>query len=170
MRSGARPGGQGRTAWGMVLVSAVAAAAWAQQIQIPVERFPGLKLDAPSAPSGAGALCKVCGEIRSIREVHVGLASGSATPNPSAQQSSEPWQVVGNVLSVPFGPGTDDSTRVGTVGTPEMNARFAESSFEITIRMDDGERRTLQRRDGRKFQVGDRVAMRSGELELMVPR
>jgi hypothetical protein len=166
MNSGARPGGQGRTAWGTVLVSAFAAAAWAQQIQIPVERFPGMKLD---APSGAGALCKVCGEIRSIREIHVGLASGSATPNPSAQQSSEPWQVVGNVLSVPFGPGSD-GTRVGTAGTPEMNARFAESSFEIAIRMDDGERRTLQRRDGRKFRVGDRVAMRSGELELMVPR
>ena len=38
------------------------------------------------------------------------------------------------------------------------------------VRMDNGERRTVQRRDGRKFQVGDRVAMRSGELELMVPR
>lgn len=166
MRSGARPGGgQGRTAWGMVLLSAVAAAAWAQQFQIPQERFPGIKLDV----SSGGAPCKVCGEIRSIREIHVGLPAGSS--NPSAEQSpGEPGRVVGNVLSLPFGPGKDDGPRVGTAGTPEMNARFAESSFEIAIRMDDGERRTVQRRDGRRFQVGDRVAMNSGELELMVPR
>jgi len=146
----------------------VAAAAWGQQLQIPVERFPGMKLD---VTSGEGALCKVCGEIRSIREINVGRPAGPASPNPSVQQSSgEEWRVVGNVLSLLFGPGTDEGPRVGTAGTPEMNARFAESSFEIAIRMDSGERRTLQRRDGRKFQVGDRVAMRSGELELMVPR
>ena len=151
-----------------MVLSVVAAAAWGQQLQIPVERFPGMK---PDVPSGEGALCKVCGEIRSIQEINVGRPAGPATPNPSVQHSSgEEWRVVGNVLSLPFGPGTDEGPRVGTAGTPEMNARFAESSFEIAIRMDSGERRTLQRRDGRKFQVGDRVAMRSGELELMVPR
>ena len=151
-----------------MVLSVVAAAAWGQQLQIPVERFPGMKLD---VPSGEGALCKVCGEIRSIREINVGRPAGPASPNPSVQNSSgEEWRVVGNVLLLPFGPGTDEGPRVGTAGTPEMNARFAESSFEIAIRMDNGERRTVQRRDGRKFQVGDRVAMRSGELELMVPR
>jgi outer membrane lipoprotein SlyB len=36
--------------------------------------------------------------------------------------------------------------------------------------MDNGERRTVQRRDGNRFQVGDRVTMNSGQLELMYPR
>ena len=33
--------------------------------------------------------------------------------------------------------------------------------------MDVGERRTLQRRDGNRFHVGQRVALRAGELEPM---
>jgi hypothetical protein len=162
MKSGARPGGGKRRAFGIVVLSALTAAAWAQQFQIPEERFPGIKLDVPSKD----ALCNVCGEVRSVREIHLGPAAGSATPDPSSGQ----LQVVGNVLSLPFGPGTDNSPRVGAAGTPEMNARFAESSFEIAVLMDTGERRTVERRDGRKFQVGDRVTMRSGELELMFPR
>jgi len=165
MRGVARPrgGGWGRATTLLAFLSAAAGA----QVQIPEERFPGIKLDVPSS----GALCNVCGEIRSVREIHVGLAAGRAISNPSSGHSpGEEGPVVGNVLSLPFGPGKDDAPRVGTAGTPEMNARFAESSFEITVLMDSGERRTLQRRDGRKFQVGDRVTMRSGELELMVPR
>jgi hypothetical protein len=161
MRGVARPRG-GRWGKATALFALVSAAAWAQPFQIPEERFPGIKLDVPSA----GALCNVCGEIRSIREIYVGFQAAPAGANPSADAP----QVVGNVLSLPFGPGKNDGPRVGTAGTPEMNARFAESSFEIAIRMDNGERRMLQRRDGNKFQVGDRVTVRSGQLELMVPR
>src|SRR5437660_10036163 len=81
----------------------VAAAAWGQQLHIPVERFPGMKLD---VPSGEGALCKVCGEIRSIREINVGRPAGPASPNPSVQQSSgEEWRVGGDVVSTPLGTG-----------------------------------------------------------------
>jgi outer membrane lipoprotein SlyB len=163
MRGVARPRG-GRWGKATTLFALLSTAAWAQQFQIPEERFPGIKLDVPSA----GALCNVCGEIRSIREIHVGPVA-PANPSAANSQGEELW-VVGNVLALPFGPGKDNGPRVGTAGTPEMNARFAESSFEIAIRMDNGERRTLQRRDGNKFQVGDRVTMRSGQLELMVPR
>jgi len=31
--------------------------------------------------------------------------------------------------------------------------------------MDDGERRTVQRKDGHRFHVGQRVALRAGELD-----
>lgn len=162
MRGVARPRGG---SWGRAaaLLALLSAAAWAQ-VQIPEERFPGIKLDAPPA----GALCNVCGEVTSVREIHLGPVA-PANPSAARSQGEELW-VVGNVLALPFGPGKDDGPRVGTAGTPEMNARFAESSFEIAIRMDNGERRTVQRRDGRRFQVGDRVTLRSGELELMVPR
>jgi hypothetical protein len=33
--------------------------------------------------------------------------------------------------------------------------------------MDGGDRRTLQRKDGHRFHVGQRVALRQGELEPM---
>ena len=113
-----------------MVLSVVAAAAWGQQLQIPVERFPGMKLD---VPSGEGALCKVCGEIRSIQEINVGRQAGPATPNPSVQHSSgEEWRVVGNVLSLPFGPGTDEGPRVGTAGTPEMTGLLVTAGIGAT--------------------------------------
>jgi hypothetical protein len=35
--------------------------------------------------------------------------------------------------------------------------------------MDSGERRSVLRRDGARFRVGQRVTLRSGELEAMFP-
>ena len=35
--------------------------------------------------------------------------------------------------------------------------------------MDSGDKRTLERKDGNRFYVGQRVALRSGELEPMQP-
>ena len=55
----------------------------------------------------------------------------------------------------------------GAAGTPEMQARLGETTYEVTVAMDMGERRVLQRRDGNRFHVGQRVALRSGELEPM---
>jgi outer membrane lipoprotein SlyB len=48
-----------------------------------------------------------------------------------------------------------------------MQMRLGEIYYEVTVAMDDGERRTVQRRDGKRFHVGQRVALRSGELEPM---
>ena len=48
-----------------------------------------------------------------------------------------------------------------------MQARLGEIYYEVTVAMDGGERRTVQRRDGNRFHVGQRVALRSGELEPM---
>jgi outer membrane lipoprotein SlyB len=35
--------------------------------------------------------------------------------------------------------------------------------------MDSGERRVIQRRDGSRFQIGQRVTLRSGQIEPMFP-
>jgi outer membrane lipoprotein SlyB len=48
-----------------------------------------------------------------------------------------------------------------------MQRRLGDTYYELTVVMDGGERRTLQRRDGNRFHVGQRVALRSGELEPM---
>jgi outer membrane lipoprotein SlyB len=50
-----------------------------------------------------------------------------------------------------------------------MQDQFGESSYEIMVLMDGGERRTIQRRDGSRFKLGQRVRLRGGELEAMYP-
>jgi hypothetical protein len=111
--------------------------------------------------------CLVCGEVRSIREIGgavpteprsrtVGVSSGLDTPF-----------VVGSVAQFSFGGSRDQGWTFGAAGTPEMQARFAETTYEVDVAMDVGESRTLQRRDGYRFHVGQRVALRAGELEPM---
>ncbi|HET7763580.1 MAG TPA: hypothetical protein VFK92_00640 [Burkholderiales bacterium] len=142
-------------------------AAWAQSDK-PLD----LRLPSPEAPSRAGSVCQACGEIRSIREVHVGrttpVQSGVPAESISSRPGTDDWRVVGAVAILPFGSGKDDERwRVGAVGTPEMQSQLGETSYEITVAMDGGERRTLQRRDGLRFHVGQRVTLRTGELEAM---
>lgn len=144
----------------------VGAVAWAQMDK-PLD----LRLPPPEAPS-AGSVCKACGEIRSIREIHVGrtapVQSGPAVESIGSQPGSDDWRVVGTVALLPFGGGKDDEGwRVGAVGTPEMQSQLGETSYEITVAMDSGERRTVQRRDGLRFHVGQRVTLRTGEMEAM---
>jgi len=150
--------------------AALVGAAWAQADK-PLD----LRLPAPDAPAAGGSVCRVCGEIRSIREVHTGPSKPTQSGLPSesigSQPGSDDWRVVGAVAILPLGAGTkpDESWRVGAVGTPEMQAQLGESSYEIIIVMDSGERRSVLRRDGSRFRVGQRVTLRSGELETMFP-
>ncbi|HKW38502.1 MAG TPA: hypothetical protein VJO54_11895 [Burkholderiales bacterium] len=142
------------------------AVAWAQDKPLD------LRLPSPEAPAAAGSVCRACGEIRSIREIHVGRAtpvqSGVPAESLGSQAGTDAWRVVGTVAVLPFGGGKDDERwRVGAVGTPEMQSQLGETSYEITVAMDSGERRSLQRRDGLRFHVGQRVTLRTGELEAM---
>jgi hypothetical protein len=76
---------------------------------------------------------------------------------------------VGAVVALPLGDSSADQSFVGGVGTPEMRSRFSESSYEITVLLDNGAYAVAQRRDGARFRVGDRVRMRGIELELLKP-
>jgi hypothetical protein len=112
--------------------------------------------------------CLVCGEIRSIREVNEGGKADVRTSAPVGTSSGlDTAPVVGTVAQFSFDRGKSEGWRFGAAGTPEMQARLGETSYEITVAMDDGERRTIQRRDGNRFQVGQRVALRGGELDPM---
>lgn len=150
-----------------LLAAFLGAAAWAQGGDKPLDLRPP-----PEAPAAAGSVCKACGEIRSIREIHVGRTAPVPNASPGESVGSRPgtddWRVVGAVAYVPIGSGTENERwRVGAVGTPEMQSQFGETSYEITVAMDSGERRSLQRRDGLRFRVGQRVTLRSGELEVL---
>jgi outer membrane lipoprotein SlyB len=147
--------------------SVFVAAAWAQTIRIPDFRQP------PPAPTTVrvGEPCNNCGRVLSIREIQV-----QRKPNvPQAFQSgstgtSGPGErnLVGAVIYLPLG---DDATQrpfVGGVGTPEMRERFQETTYEITVRLDDGALRVVDRHDGSRYRVGDKVRLPGGgQIELL---
>ncbi len=153
-----------------LLGALIGAAAWAQSDK-PLD----LRIPPPAAPSQGSSPCSQCGEIRSIREVRVGrtapVSPGVSSEPIGSRPGTDDWRVVGTVAMLPIGQGTkdDEKWRIGAVGTPDMQEQFGESSYEIIVAMDSGERRSIQRRDGSRFQVGQRVTLRSGELEAMFP-
>jgi hypothetical protein len=48
-----------------------------------------------------------------------------------------------------------------------MQTRLGQTTYEVTVAMDAGESRTVRTREAHRFQVGQRVAVRGGELEPM---
>lgn len=146
----------------------VLAAARAQTIRIPDFR------QSAAAPVvlKSGERCEECGRILSIREVQT-----QRKPNvPAAFQSGGPGtsgpadrNLVGAVIYLPLGNNeTAERPFVGGVGTPEMRERFQETSYEIAVRLDDGAMRFVQRYDGARYRVGDRVRIPApGQLELV---
>jgi outer membrane lipoprotein SlyB len=113
--------------------------------------------------------CQVCGEIRAIREVSA-APSGRTSPQTSVgtQSGLDTAPVVGTVAQFRWGQGEEKWT-FGAAGTPEMQDRLGQTYYELVVAMDTGDKRTLQRRDVSRFYVGQRVALRSGELEPMQP-
>ena len=112
----------------------------------------------------------MCGEVRSIREVSA-LRPQSAEPREPGQVGTgsavDIPPLVGTVARFEFDRDRPDSWHLGAAGTPEMRQRLGEVYYEVIVAMDGGERRTVERRDGNRFYVGQRVALRSGELEPM---
>jgi len=74
---------------------------------------------------------------------------------------------VGAVASLSFGGGgsSDKKWRFGAAGTPEMQDRLAQTRYEVTVAMDDGEQRTFRVADASALRPGQRVTVRSGTLE-----
>jgi outer membrane lipoprotein SlyB len=117
------------------------------------------------ASAAVAQTCLVCGEIRGIREVG-GLHERASEPVGTRSGLDTP-PVVGTVAQFHFGAEKGERWTFGAAGTPEAQSRLGETTYEVTVLMDSGERHTLQRRDGNRFRVGQRVALRQGELEPM---
>ena len=118
-----------------------------------------------------GERCDGCGRILSIREKHIdrrpAVPSALSTAQVGGSSGLVQPNLVGAVIYLPLG-NTDERPFVGGVGTPEMRERFRETTYEITVRLDDGTMRFLERIDGTRFQIGDRVRVEgSGDLELV---
>jgi outer membrane lipoprotein SlyB len=135
-------------------------------------RIPDFSTERPAATTlKPGETCDHCGVIRSIREIQ----SQRPAPVPKGFQSDSTDggmgssnQLVGAVAVLPMGEGSGKSY-VGGVGTPEMRSRFTETSYEITVRLDNGGYTVVQRNDGAQYRVGDRVRVQGIQLELVNP-
>jgi outer membrane lipoprotein SlyB len=116
----------------------------------------------------AGQTCSECGRVTSVREIQIDRRSALPATFQGSARGPVEHNLVGAVVYLPLDGGSNDRPFVGGVGTPEMRERFAQSTYEVTIRMQDGSMRSLQRPDGSRYHVGDRVrATASGELELV---
>jgi hypothetical protein len=153
-----------------VVACGIALAASAQTYRIPDLRPPPPRV--ANAPP-AGAPCNGCARIVSIREVNTvrGVPAAPAVPGTGGSYSGDPTQqnLIGAVIYLPLGGQGADKPYVGPVGTPEMYATLRETTYEVTLRMDDGSLRLVRRTDAPAFGVGDRVQWLGGdELVLLV--
>jgi hypothetical protein len=114
----------------------------------------------------AGETCRECGRVISVREIQIDRRSALPVSFQGSARGPVEHNLVGAVVYLPLDGGSNDRPFVGGVGTPEMRERFAQSTYEITVRMEDGAMRSFQRADGARYHIGDRVrASASGELE-----
>ena len=153
----------------VILCCAVCIPAASQSIRMPDFRQPSPPIAAAPNP---GEPCIDCGRILSIREIRLDRASVTPTALQSATPGSSSGPVgpnlVGAVVYLPLGSDNVERPFVGGAGTPEMRERLRESTYEIAIRLDDGSLRFVQRNDGARYQVGDRVRIAgAGQLELI---
>ena len=124
-----------------------------------------------AALSAWAQTCQVCGEIRAIREVSAPRAVVSPAPERGTvgtPSDLDTGPVVGTVAQFQWGKG-EGNWRFGAAGTPQMQDRLGKTYYEVVVAMDSGDKRTLQRRDVSRFYIGQRVALRSGEIEPMQP-
>jgi len=140
-------------------------------------RIPDLKPPAPRvAPAPrAGEPCDACGRIISIREISTTRGLPATTVSPVPGGGSDPTNpnqqnLIGAVIYLPLGGQHAEKPYIGGVGTPEMYARMRETTYEVTVRLDDGTIRFVRRPDaGATLSVGDRVRwVGTDELELLV--
>lgn len=131
-------------------------------------RIPDFRQASAVSTLGPGEPCRECGRILSIRETRIDRKAVPVSV-PGGTRGPVEHNFVGAVVYLPLGGGSADRPYVGGAGTPEMKERFGQTTYEITLRMDDGALRSVHRSDGSQFRVGDRVrAVEGGELQLVV--
>lgn len=108
------------------------------------------------------------GVVASIRQVNSGsetaLAPRTGPRQVGTQSALDQAPLVGAVVFMPTGPASPDAWQFGAAGTPDMQPWLAEGGVEVIVTMDDGERRTFRPRNPGRFNVGQRVSVREGEL------
>jgi len=113
--------------------------------------------------------CQVCGEIKAIREVSAQPRSSKpeiTTVGTASDLDTGP--VVGTVMQFQWGK-DEGQWKFGAAGTPDIQDRLGQTYYEVVVQMDGGDKRMIRRRDVSRFYIGQRVALRAGEIEPMQP-
>ncbi|HXX10849.1 MAG TPA: hypothetical protein VEK05_04965 [Burkholderiales bacterium] len=158
------PGFQGAgwhcpVAW--LAATALAAFAWS---------LPAVAADAGQATQATPPVtCPDCGVLRSVREVRTerkGRAPDVYVTSPQ-YQDARPFDkpLIGPAISLSWGAGSSTQPKIGAVGSPEMQQRLIDISYEITIRFDDGRFGLFDQDNADGLRPGDRVRVVKGRVE-----
>ncbi|MDB5809080.1 MAG: hypothetical protein JWN94_1202 [Betaproteobacteria bacterium] len=111
-----------------------------------------------TVPNSVVFRCKQCGVVNAIREVQQTREGTTPGLGPDAP--------VGLVLYIPTGPGSRQGGQfAGSVGNREWQNRISSTTYEFTVRMDDGDYRVVTKNGVSDLQIGDRVRVDGGRIE-----
>ena len=111
--------------------------------------------------AGVTSNCIDCGVVRNIREIR----TEREVQRPDAYVSSPQYRdtqptelpLIGPAISMTWGPGSPPRTQIGAVGTPGMQRRYIDLTYEVTVRFDDGRFGLIEQDSIDDLRVGDRV-------------
>ena len=117
----------------------------------------------PNADSSSVAgKCRDCGVLRSIREIRTERQPRNPnvyvnSPQYLSTRQDDPV-LIGPAVSFSWGGRNEQSqTRIGAVGSPQMQQRFIDISYECMVKFDDGRYALIEQDDVGSLRIGDRV-------------
>jgi hypothetical protein len=116
----------------------------------------------PNANSSVAGKCRDCGVLRSIREIRTERQPRNPnvyvnSPQYLSTRQDDPV-LIGPAVSFSWGGRNEQSqTRVGAVGSPQMQQRFIDISYECMVKFDDGRYALIEQDDVGNLRIGDRV-------------
>jgi hypothetical protein len=116
----------------------------------------------PNADTSAAGRCRDCGVLRSIREIRTERQPQRqdvyvTSPQYLSTRQNDP-ALIGPAVSFSWGGRNEQSqTRVGAVGSPQMQQRFIDISYECLVKFDDGRYALIEQDDVGSLRIGDRV-------------
>ena len=113
--------------------------------------------------------CRDCGVVRSIREIRTERQSSRPDTYVTSQQYLATRQntppSVGPVFTLTWGRNEQPQTHIGAMGSPEMQQRFLEITYEVTVRFDDGRYGLIEQDDVGDLRIGDRIQVINKRVE-----
>jgi hypothetical protein len=129
--------------------------------------------DAGEERKPPSASCRDCGTVRSIREVRTERQLSRpdiyvTSPQYLDTRPNDPPRI-GPVFSLSWGRNEQPQPRIGAVGSPQMQQRFTEITYEVVVLFDDGRYGLFEQDDASNLRVGDRVEIVSKRVERIRP-
>lgn len=123
--------------------------------------------------SKAAAACENCGVIRSIREIRterpVPRAGTATDPRASLAYQTGPGAplLIGPVVAGTWNARGQTGSYVGAYGSDKMLEALQQSSWEVIVRLNDGQFTRVEETDASDLRVGDRIKIVDGRIRLL---